>query len=85
MDPLSSRVVCVIAASMSLLDEEVFLTDHLVHDLKIDSLDYVELVMALEREFAIVVDDAAATRLETVEGVIDYVRHQLVNGAARAA
>lgn len=73
MSALGSRVVSVIAASMGLNKRQVRRADGLATDLGVDSLDFVELVVALEQEFSIVIDDMVAERIGTVEDAIGYV------------
>lgn len=46
-------------------------------DLRMDSLDCVELVMELEDTFHISISDADAEKLETVGQVIDYINHRM--------
>lgn len=46
-------------------------------DLGSDSLDHVELIMALEEEFAIDIPDEAAEKIETVSDVIDYISSEI--------
>ena len=47
--------------------------DQTAFDLGFDSLDYVELIMAIEEQFDMRIPDAHAERLVTVRNVIDYV------------
>jgi acyl carrier protein len=46
------------------------------NDLAADSLDVVELVMALEEEFEIEIPDEAAEKIQTVQAVVDYITAQ---------
>jgi acyl carrier protein len=46
---------------------------HLVDDLGADSLDAVELIMALEDEFGIEVDDEAATKIKKVSDIVEFL------------
>jgi acyl carrier protein len=46
---------------------------HFVDDLGADSLDVVELVMALEEEFSLEISDEEAEKLTTVKQVIEYI------------
>ena len=84
MNALDNRVVSVIAASMGLKKRQVRRSDGLATDLGVDSLDFVELVVALEQEFSIVIDDMVAERIGTVEDAIGYVG-DLVSQKARRA
>jgi acyl carrier protein len=49
----------------------------LVEDLKADSLDCVELVLALEEEFNIVIPDEAADRVRTVGDILAYLKREV--------
>jgi len=50
------------------------LSSRLVEDLKIDSLDRVELIMALEEKFKIEITDEEAEKIKTIQDVVDYVK-----------
>jgi len=52
---------------------KIVLTAHFSDDLDADSLDLVELVMALEEEFGIEIPDEEAEKITTVQAAIDYV------------
>jgi acyl carrier protein len=54
-------------------EAEVKLEAHFVDDLGADSLDVVELVMALEEEFSLEISDEEAEKLTTVKQVIEYI------------
>lgn len=53
-------------------------TDNLEHDLGGDSLDHVELIMALEEEFSFEIPDEGAEKLITVGDFIEYVKKNAV-------
>jgi len=46
---------------------------HFVNDLALDSLDTVELVMAVEDEFGIEIPDAEADKIQTCKDAVDYI------------
>jgi acyl carrier protein len=50
------------------------LSSRLVEDLKIDSLDRVELIMALEEKFKIEITDEEAEKIKTIQDVVDYIK-----------
>ena len=52
-----------------------------VNDLGADSLDTVELVMALEEEFEIDIPDEAAEKITTVQAVVDYISSHVAASA----
>lgn len=47
------------------------------NDLNADSLDTVELVMALEEEFEIEIPDEAAEKIDTVQAAVDYISNKV--------
>jgi len=85
MSALGSRVVTVIAASLGLKRHEVRRTAAFATDLGVDSLDFVEMVMALEHEFSIVIDDMVAERIGTVDDAVGYVEDLVAHRMRRAA
>ena len=54
-------------------EEEVVSATHFMDDLGADSLDHVELTMAMEEEFNVGIPDEDAENIETVQDAIDYV------------
>lgn len=56
-----------------LLDKQVSNTSSFTSDLGLDSLDAVEVVMAIEEEFSIEIPDAEADNITTVQQAIDYI------------
>lgn len=74
MDNLEARVKKVIAEKLG-VDEATIKNDaSFVDDLGADSLDTVELVMALEEEFNCQIPDEDAEKISTVQLAIDYVK-----------
>ena len=70
--------ICVMVANQLGLDEsQVGLSSLFVEDLGADSLDLVELVMALEEEFYVNFPEEDAVMMQTVENAVDYVYVQL--------
>ena len=49
------------------------MNSHFIEDLDADSLDTVELVMALEEEFEIDIPDEAAEKISTVQSAVDFI------------
>lgn len=67
-----------IVANQLGVDKEIVLPEkNFTKDLGADSLDVVELVMALEEEFEIEIDDQLASSIETVQNAIDYIEEQI--------
>lgn len=57
--------------------EKVSETSHFVNDLGLDSLDTVELVMALEDEFSIEIPDADAEKIFTCTDAVEYLSNNV--------
>ena len=73
MSNIEERVKKIVAEQLGVKEEEVTLEKSFVDDLGADSLDTVELVMALEEEFETEIPDEEAEKITTVQAAIDYV------------
>ena len=73
MSNVAKRVKEIIAENLGVDADKVVEGASFVDDLGADSLDTVELVMALEEEFNIEIPDAAAEKITTVKAAIEYV------------
>ncbi len=70
---LNERVKNLIVESLGVNQNEVVLDASFIEDLGADSLDIVELVMAIEKEFGIEVPDDEAERITTVREAVEYI------------
>ena len=70
---LEDKVIDIIVEQLGVEKEQVTPDAKFIEDLGADSLDTVELVMALEEEFTIEVPDEAAEKLQSVGDVIKYI------------
>ena len=75
MSTIDERVKKIIVEQLGVKEEEVVNSASFVDDLGADSLDTVELVMALEEEFDIEIPDEEAEKITTVQAAIDYVEY----------
>lgn len=67
------KVKEIIVDSLSCDESDVTLEASLKDDLEADSLDAVELIMAVEEEFDIEIPDEKATEIKTVKDIVDYI------------
>ena len=74
MSSLEEKVKKIIAEQLSVSEDQITPTASFVEDLGADSLDTVELVMALEEEFECEIPDEEAEKITTVQQAIDYVK-----------
>ncbi|MCG6919933.1 MAG: acyl carrier protein [Acidobacteria bacterium] len=73
MEPVADRVKKIIVDQLGVEEETVTPEASFVDDLGADSLDTVELVMALEEEFGIEIPDEDAEKITRVKEAIDYI------------
>ena len=77
MSTIEDRVKKIVIEQLGVKEEDVTSTASFVDDLGADSLDTVELVMALEEEFDTEIPDEDAEKITTVQQAVDYVNaHQ---------
>jgi acyl carrier protein len=72
-EEISEKVKKIVSEQLSVDISEVTPEANFANDLGADSLDVVELVMALEEEFDIEIPDEAAQEIETVQAVVDFI------------
>ncbi len=77
MSDIQERVKKIVVEQLGVKEEEVTIEASFVDDLGADSLDTVELVMALEEEFECEIPDEDAEKITTVKQAIDFIQaHQ---------
>jgi acyl carrier protein len=76
---VADKVKSIIAEQLGVKVEEVTPTASFIDDLGADSLDTVELVMALEEEFGIEIPDEDAEKITTVGDAIKYIEEKAQN------
>ena len=70
---VDERVKGIVAEQLGIGVDEINNESNFIDDLGADSLDTVELVMALEEEFDIEISDEEAENISTVQTAIDYI------------
>ena len=75
MSDIETRIKSVVVEQLGIEESEVTNAASFVDDLGADSLDTVELVMALEEEFETEIPDEEAEKITTVQLAIDYVNN----------
>ena len=71
---IEERIINIVAEQLEVDKESVKTESSFIDDLGADSLDSVELVMALETEFDIEISDEDAEKITTVQKAIDYIQ-----------
>jgi acyl carrier protein len=82
-DDLAQRVMSIIATTQHIEPEKISI-DSTFQELKIDSLDGINILFALENEFNISIPDAAAQQIRTVREMVEGVRTLLEGGPGQA-
>ncbi|MFA6831446.1 MAG: acyl carrier protein [Bacteroidaceae bacterium] len=73
MSEQAKKVVELIVEKLSVSESEVTMEANFTNDLGADSLDTVELIMELEKEFNITIPDDDAEKIVTVQNAVDYI------------
>lgn len=74
---IEARVRSIIADQLGLTEDDIKPESKFIEDLGADSLDIVELIMAMEEEFQTEIPDEEAEKIRTVGDAIEYVKaHQ---------
>jgi len=71
---VEDKVKNIIVEKLSVEPDEVVMAASFVDDLGADSLDLVELIMAMEEAFDMEIPDDQAEKLQTVQDVMDYIK-----------
>ena len=73
MQEIQAKVVQIISEQLGKDESEISMSSNFIEDLDADSLDTVELVMALEEEFEVDIPDEAAEIITTVQSAVDFI------------
>lgn len=79
METMTTRVLDIIATSLRKQKSEIKNESRFIDDLGVDSIDQVELILALEEEFEINIEDEVAEKLVKVQDVLDFIEKNAKN------
>jgi len=71
---IDSKVKSIIAGQLNVNEADLKMESAFIDDLGADSLDIVELVMAMEEGFGVEIPDEAAEKIKTVGDAVNYVK-----------
>ena len=74
-EEIFEKVKGIIVEQLGVVDTSVTMEASFIDDLGADSLDIVELIMALEEEFDMEIPDADAEKIVTVNDVVEYIKN----------
>ncbi|NIR17260.1 MAG: acyl carrier protein [Desulfobacterales bacterium] len=77
MVEIKNRIVEIIANQLGIEEDDVTAEASVIDDLGADSLDVVELVMALEEAFDLEIPDEEAEKITSVQNIFDYMANAL--------
>ena len=72
-ETIDNRVIQIVSEQLGVNAQDVSMTSSFVDDLGADSLDTVELVMALEEEFNVEIPDEGAEKISTIQQAVDFI------------
>lgn len=73
------KVKTIITEQLGIDEKDVTLESSFIEDLGADSLDIVDLIMAMESEFDIEIDEDAAEEISTVADAVNYIKEKIDN------
>ncbi len=76
MASVEEKVKEIVCEQLGISEDEVAPEKHFIDDLGADSLDIVELVMAMEENFEIEIPDEDAEKIQTVRDAINYIQER---------
>lgn len=76
VEEITERVKSIVAEQLGAAADDVTAKASLIEDLGADSLDIVELVMALEEEYEMEIPDEDAEKIQTVQDIVTYISNK---------
>lgn len=77
METMESRLWVLMSERLGLEQNQIKMTDSFADDLGVDSLDVLEMLTEVEKEFSIKIADEDAEKLTTVKALVDYLHAHL--------
>ena len=77
MSDIEEKIKKIICEQLDVQEKDVVLEASFVDDLGADSLDQVELIMAMEEEFDVSIPDEDAEKIGTVKNAVEYIKKAL--------
>ncbi|CAL4321673.1 acyl carrier protein [Buchnera aphidicola] len=74
MQNIKQKIKKIISKIIETKDKKITSKTHLIHDLKIDSLDIIEMIMAIEEKFNIEIPDEEIENFQTIQSIIEYIQ-----------
>ena len=74
MDNTLNRVKSILAKDLGFFEDQIKENSRLVNDLHADSLDIVEIIISLEKEFQIDIPDKVVEEFQTVKDIVNYLQ-----------
>jgi acyl carrier protein len=78
-DDTFKRIRSIIAADLEIAPSKVTLLTSFIDELQADSLDMIELIMAFEEAFDVMIPDSAVETITIVQDAVDYIKQQKKN------
>ncbi|AEO08142.1 acyl carrier protein [Buchnera aphidicola] len=75
MHNIEKKIKKIIIEKLDIKEEDIFNNASFINDLGADSLDTVELIMALEEEFDIEISDEEAEKINTIQEAINFIKN----------
>ena len=81
MTSVEHEVRAAIAQKLGLNEDEIGVDASIIEDLGADSLDAVEMLIAMEGKFGLTISDEQAARIHTIRQAVDYINHEIESRA----
>ncbi len=83
MSDIEVRLKQIVASNLDIKEERITPDSQFINDLGADSLDLVELIMALEEEFGVEIPDEAAEKIRTISDALKYIKEHIPEKTAQ--